>query len=305
MSGAIRPLLALMLFSGAALAQTTPRAPLVLRLPGGTRAIGLGNAFVAGRGPEVIFYNPAQMSVLRGSTISLQRFGSAATLGSLSMVGPFGKISIGAGVQYLDYHTPSATTLYNRPGQLPLGGPLQSMSLAASVAATTRIKGVRVGVAAKYVQENIGGLRDDGLALDAGVAREVGRATVGLSVQNIGGGIEILGEDAELPTRVSLGAFSPSMLVSTYFDLVIAVAVSRERDGRIVPAAGAELLYQPVDGWYFVGRVGARRVEGGPRPLESPVTLGGSFGLDRFWLDYAFLPGRGSSASHRLGIRIQ
>jgi hypothetical protein len=35
------------------------------------------------------------------------------------------------------------------------------------------------------------------------------------------------------------------------------------------------------------------------------VTFGGSFGLDRFWLDYAFQPYKGPGAAHRLGIRIQ
>lgn len=305
MPSTLRPLLLFALLAQPAPAQPAPTAPLVLRLPGGTRAAAVGNAFTAGRGAEVIFYNPAQIGILRGTTLSIGRFGSAATLGTLSTVGPFGKVVIGAGVQYLNYGSPVSSGLYSRPGILPVGGPLQSSSLAATVAVGTRIKGVRIGVAGKYLQENIGGLRDDGLALDAGVAREFRRATFGLAVQNIGGGVEILGERARLPTRVSLGAMSPSILLGSYFDLIVAAAVSRERDGRIMPGAGAELFYQPVEGWYLVGRAGVRRVDGGARPLESPLMLGGSFGLDRFWLDYAFQPSRGSTATHRVGIRIQ
>lgn len=305
MSLPVRPLLGLALLSTPVLAQQAPIAPLVLRLPGGARAAGVGNAFTAGRGAEVIFYNPAQIGILRGTTMSLARFGSSATQGVLSTVGPFGKVAIGAGVQYLDYESPVTSGLYSQPGILPVGGPLQSSSLAATVAASTRIKGLRLGVGGKYVQEYIGGLRDGGLALDVGVAREFGRATIGLAVQNIGSRIEILGETASLPTRVSLGVISPSIRLGSYFDLVIVAAAARERDGRIVPGGGLELFYQPVEGWYFVGRVGARRVEGGITPRESPVTLGGSFGLDRFWLDYALQPSRGSSATHRIGIRIQ
>jgi hypothetical protein len=305
MSLTIGPLIAVALLATPALAQHPPTAPLVLRLPGGSRAAGLGNAFTAGRGAEVLFSNPAQIGVLRGTTASLARFGSAATLGTLSTVGPLGKVAIGAGVQFLNYQSPAGPDLFSRPGILPVGGPLQSSSLAATVSASTRIKGVRFGIGGKYVQEYLGGLRDDGLALDIGVAREFGRATVGLAVQNVGDGLEILGQSASLPTRVSLGVISPSIRLSSYFDLTVAAAVARERDGRIAPGAGAELLYQPVDGWSFVGRVGARRVEGGTKPLESPVTLGGSFGLDRFWLDYTFQPSRGASATHRVGIRIQ
>ena len=305
MSLRLRPFLIAALLASPAVAQQAPTAPLVLRLPGGTRAAGAGNAFTAGRGAEVLFYNPAQIGILRGTTVSLARFGSSATLGTLSTVGPFGKISLGAGIQYLNYGSALGSPVYSRPGALPDGGPFQSSSLVATVAASTRIKGLRVGLAGKYVQENLGGLRDDGAALDVGVARELGRFTIALAVQNIGEGIEILGQSASLPTRVSLGAISPSIFLGSYFDVSFAAAVSRERDGRITPGAGVELSYQPVEGWYFIGRVGGRRVEGGPRPLESPVTLGGSFGLDRFWLDYAFQPSRGSSATHRVGIRIQ
>jgi len=301
----LRPLLAMALLAAPALAQSPPTAPLVLRLPGGARAAGLGNAFTAGSGAEVLFYNPAQIGVLRGTTVSLARFGSSATLGTLSTVGPFGKVALGAGVQYLDYGSAVGSTLYGRPGILPVGGPLQSSSLAATVAASTRIRGVRIGVAGKYVQEYIGGLRDDGLALDLGVAREFRRYTLALAVQNIGGGLEILGQSAALPTQVSLGVASPTIRLGTYFDLVAAAAAVRERDGRMAPGGGVELIYQPLDGWYFEGRVGARRVEAGSRPLESPVTFGGSFGLDRFWLDYTFQPSRGASATHRIGIRIQ
>ena len=291
--------------AGPGAAQSEPSAPLVLRLPGGTRALAVGDAWAAGRGAEVLFYNPAQIGVLRGTTISAQRFGDAATLGTLSTVGPFGKIWLGAGVQYLDYHAAPAAGVFTSPAGLTLRGPVNAASLAATVAAAFRFKGVRFGVGAKYVEERVGGARGNGAAFDLGAAREVRRATVALSVQNLGGDLELLGQDAELPTRVTLGLTSPSIRVSTFFDAGIALAVSREWDGRIVPGGGAELIYEPVGGWYFVARASARRVRSEPGRAESPVTFGGSFGLDRFWLDYAFQPYKGPGAAHRVGIRIQ
>ena len=291
--------------AGSGAAQSEPSAPLVLRLAGGTRALAVGDAWTAGRGAEVLFYNPAQIGVLRGTTVSAQRFGDAATLGTLSTVGPFGKIWLGAGMQYLDYHAAPAGGLFTRPAALTLRGPVNAASMAATVAAAFRFKGVRFGVGARYVEERVGGARDAGAAFDFGAAREIGRTTVALSVQGLGGDLELLGQEAELPTRVSLGAASPTIRVSTFFDAGIALAVSRERDGRIVPAGGAELIYEPVGGWYFVARAGARRVRSEPGRAESPVTFGGSFGLDRFWLDYAFQPYKGPGAAHRVGIRIQ
>ena len=305
MSRVVTSFLLVAVLTGSGAAQSDPSAPLVLRLPGGTRALALGDAWAAGRGAEVLFYNPAQIGVLRGSTVSAQRFGDAATLGTLSTAGPFGKIWLGAGVQYLDYHAAPATGFFTNPAGLTLRGPVNAASMAATVAAAFRFKGIRFGLGAKYLEERVGGAQDNGAAFDFGAAREVRRATVALSVQNVGGDLELLSQEAELPTRVTLGVTSPSIRVSTFFDAGIAVAVSRERDGRLVPAAGAELIYEPVGGWYFVARAGARRVRSEPGRAESPVTFGGSFGLDRFWLDYAFQPYRGPGAAHRIGIRIQ
>jgi len=297
-------LLALMTLAPAAAAQSTPQAPLVLLLPGGTRAIGLGNAYVAGRGSEVLFYNPAQIFVLRGSTLSVERFGSASTLGTLSTVGPFGKVWLGVGVQYLNYHT-AFSSFYTLPSALTLRGPINSSSAAATVAVALRWKGVRFGAAGKYVEERVGSIRDGGVAFDLGAAREVGRGTVGISVQNVGEDLELLGQPGDLPTRVTLGAALPPIFLGSYFDFTGFAAVSRERDGRIVPGAGVELIYQPVDGWTFIGRAGARRVRELAGRGESPITVGASFGLDRLWIDYAFQPYRGPGAAHRVAIRLQ
>src|SRR5688500_10891859 len=207
-------LLLLAVLTGAGAAQSDPpdpSVPLVLRLPGGTRALGVGDAWTAGRGAEVLVYNPAQIGVLRGTTISAQRFGDAATLGTLSTVGPFGKIWIGAGMQYLDYHAEPATGFYTDPAGLTSRGPVSAASMAATVAAAFRFKGVRFGVGAKYVEERVGGARDNGAAFDFGAAREVGRATVALAVQNLGGDLEALGTGAGLPTRTTRGVAAPAI----------------------------------------------------------------------------------------------
>jgi len=298
-------LLTVLTLSGVATAQSHDPAPLVLLLPGGTRALGVGNAFVAGRGAEVLFYNPAQMFVLRGTTLSVERFGSASTLGALSTVGPFGKVWLGAGVQYLNYHASPSLSFFTTPSTLTLRGPASASSLAATVAVAVQWKGIRFGVSGKYVEERIGGFEAGVAAFDIGAARDVMRGTIGLSVQNLGEDLELLGQVGELPTRVTLGAALPSILVSSFFDFTAFASVSRERDGRIVPGGGAELIYQPVQGWTFIGRAGARRVRNVPDRAESPVTLGGSFGLDRLWIDYAFQPYRGLGAAHRVAIRIQ
>ncbi len=301
------PLVAAGVGTTPAAAQDPQTAPLVLRLPGGTRALGMGNAFVAGRGPEALFYNPAQIGVQRGTAIAIQRFGSASTLGSFSTAGALGKVALAAGVQYLSYHTASGASFFTPPGLLTLGAGPGSSSLAAAVAGAIRWQGVRFGAAAKYVEERVLVARDGTGAVDLGAARDVGWLTVGLAVQNLGARLSYpsVTQTAKLPSRVTLGAAFSGASIGSYFDLGASAALSHERDGTIVPAGGVELTFEPVSGWTFTGRMGARRVNGSSSPSESPITLGASFGLDRFALDYAFEPYRGVGATHRIGIRIQ
>ena len=186
-------LFGLLTVAAGAAAQSHDAAPLVLQLPAGTRALGVGNAFVAGRGAEVLFYNPAQMFILRGTTLSVERFGSASTLGTLSTGGPFGKVHLGAGVQDLDYDASPGISFFTTPSVLTQGGTTSSSSLAATVAIAAQWKGVRFGVSGKYVEERIGESRAGVAAFDVGAARDVLRGTIGLSVQNLGHDLEIQG----------------------------------------------------------------------------------------------------------------
>jgi hypothetical protein len=297
--------LALPLLLAAPLAAQGSTAPLALRLAGGTRGLGFGDAYVAGRGPEAIFYNPAQVSTATGMMLSLERFGSASTLGTYAATTSLGgAFAAGFGAQYLDYG--AATGVFpTAPGALGHRGPLDAASLAATATLAFRWKGFRWGAGAKYLAERVPAGRGDGAALDLGAARDMGRFTLGLAAQNLGGHLTVAGDRADLPSRVTAGAVLNRYSISTYFDIAASAAVSRERDGRITPAGGAELSYVPLEGWLFQLRAGARRVEGGPTPHRQPYTLGATAALDRLALDYAFEAIRGGHAAHRIGIRIQ
>lgn len=297
----VLPVVATLLTTSHLLAQEIT-GPLVLRLPGGARALALGNAYVAGRGPEVLFYNPAQIAQAMGLMVSVARYRSASTHAVLSSTMALGNITLGFGAQYLNYRPVEIPT---QPGELGEKGPLLASSLAATAAGSLRWKGIRWGVAAKYVQEQVPGTRSSRAAFDFGAGREVDRFTVGLAIQNLGGKLKFPGAPLELPTRVSLGAVLPRYPIGTYFDIGASAAVARERDGRIVPGGGVELLYQPVEGWLFSLRAGAHRPEAGPGPRLHPLTLGAGIALDRVSLDYAFEAIRGGGGTHRVGIRVQ
>lgn len=282
-------------------AQGQSVAPAVLQLPASARALGVGDVFIAGRGSDVVFYNPAMLALVPGLSASVQRYGAASTLGSVSSVFSAGPIAAGIGAQLLDYGAESAG---GTRSTLAARGAVASASTAATLAVASQLKGVRLGVATKYVEERIGLSRDGGAAFDVGAGRDFfGRATLGLAAQNLGAPLHVNGAKLDLPMKATLGAAVVSPPLRTFFDLAATAAVTYRREGKWIPAGGVELNYVPLDGWVFTGRAGARRTAGefGARPL----TLGAGLSFDRISLDYAFQSFEGPEPAHRVGVRLR
>jgi hypothetical protein len=285
-------------------AQPKGGGPVILFLPAGPRALALGDAFVAGRGPEALFYNPAQIALAPGLLASAARYGNAAIHAVLATTLTLGPVTLGAGAQHLLYRiAPDAGTV--TVGELGTGGPdyRDGSGLLGVAAGALRWRGIRWGVALKYVQDQTA-TRQDAALLDFGASREFGRFTLGAAVQHLGGGPAI-GGYPERPVRVSVGAALPRTPIGTFFDVAANAGITRERDGRMTPGAGAELYYQQVEGWSFVLRAGARRPEAGPGPRTRFYKLGAGIGVDRVWVDYGFESLSNGVTVHRAGVRIQ
>ncbi|MEP6689895.1 MAG: hypothetical protein ABJD07_01995 [Gemmatimonadaceae bacterium] len=281
-------------------AQSDHFAPLVLLLPASTRAAAFGDAYVAGRDNDVIFYNPAQLGIARGVGASVARYRSASTLGSLSASTALGSGGVGVGVQMLDYG--SWPTVYPATaGALTSRGPLVSSSLAATLGAATVFRDTRIGVAGKYVEERIAGARGGVLAADIGLARDIGQVTVGFAAQNLGGAIKTGGHRASLPQRYTFGVGGGGLPVGP-FDVAASTSVAVLRNGFVTPAGGVEVSYSWLDGYAVAARFGVRRVE---TNAQSPLTLGAGASVDRIWLDYAYERYPGAGVAHRVGLRIR
>jgi hypothetical protein len=277
-------------------------APLVLQVPSGVRAAGLAGAFVAVRDIESIFYNPAQVGVLTGSAVGMGRFASAATLGTLAASTSLGAVSVGIGAQFLDFG-PLAPDVPVPSRALSARGGVAGASTAGTIAISTTFKGYRWGLGLKYVEERLGNVRDGSPAADLGVVKDGWTgliSTVALSVQNLGGDIELASSTARLPLRASLGATGLSRPVGP-LDVSATLVVSALENGFVGAALGTEWTYSPLEGYVFVARAGVRRPE---LREQRPVALGATFTADRFSFDYAWEPLR-DGTGYRLAIRVR
>ncbi|HTE45640.1 MAG TPA: hypothetical protein VK636_10385, partial [Gemmatimonadaceae bacterium] len=319
-------------------------APVVLLLPAGARSLAMGNVGVAGRDDDVLFFNPAQLIVARGTSASYERYSASSAGGTLSSVTRLTNSAIGIGARMVDYRsslsflsppnagpgtgippgvTPITTFPLDRESSVR-PGPAQGTSIEASIGYARTVKSIRIGAAAKYVEDEIPAVKIERGTLDIGLARDFFRYyTLALSVQNIGPSTslpcithsEIGHENCEveavpappsslrvpvyLPLRTTLGgSFSHQV---GEFDLVSTAAVSVLRGNAVNPAAGVELGYSWIDGYTVALRGGVRR----PIPGESPVTAGAGLTADRLSIDYALETLADGRIAHRFGFRIR
>lgn len=279
--------------------------PVSLRLPAATVALSLGNVGIVSRDADVLFYNPGMLSQAGGVAASAQRFGSAATAGSFASIQTLGGYSIGLGARFVDWRSldgqfnqaiARGSGIFSRPGVT------RASSLALTGGVGRSLGPLRVGLAATFLRESFRFDRDDALLFDAGAVMAVGPGQLGLSVQGLGGTMQLPGSGRTRPWRTTLGYGTRAYPVSTYFDFAAVAQLSVDGNEQLSPAGGLELSYVPIEGLAFAARLGARR----PRDAgESIVTTGIGVSLDRLSLDYALDPYRDGAAAHRLGIRIR
>ena len=280
-----------------ATAQADRYAPIVVQLPPTPRAAVLGNT-AAARDIEAIFGNPAMLGVAAGTVGGFARY-DAATLLSFASSASLGPLSVGIGAQYLDGPAEN--------DQLPLwsyallvDGHLSVSSAVGAFGLATTFRGVRVGAAVKYIEQSQGAVQDAAPSLDLGLAKDLARLTAGVTVQNIGAGIHFPNSSAQLPLRVSAGIAGYGFTFGP-FDLSGSAGASVLPSGDVLPAAGVELGYVPMEGYNFVARVGLRKPE---LRAQQPFSFGGSASLDRFSLEYAYEDWNGGGA-HRLALRVR
>jgi hypothetical protein len=279
-------------------AQEYPLAPLIARLPGGTRALAMANADMGGRTSDVIFYNPAQLAVATGTTASAEFYTHGDLLAGFSTTLGVGAGRIGVGVQSLTFSSASQT--YASPGSLGGEGPLSSSGLVIAAGYAHALFGFRLGANVKMLQQEIGSVRDTRGSLDAGVAYDLWGGTAGASVQNVGPSLQTFNGTVSQPERANLG-FTSGQYAAGPLELTGAATASVLRGRTFVAGAGGEVSYRGPDGYAVALRGGVRRAAEG----EGPWTGGAALTAGRFTLEYAFESRDGRPGANRIGVAIR
>lgn len=285
-------------------AQATSSPVVLLELPASTRALALGNAFVAAGADEAaIFYNPAQLraapSISAG--LSVQQWLASSTLAAAAASTHLWRGTVGVGLQVLDYGS-SERVIGDPSGGLGdgTGSTVSAGDFVASIAYAVAVRGVRLGATAKYVSQRLVDQSGGAMAGDFGAAFDVRGVTMAASVQNVGGEISLAGDRRPLPRTVHVGTAIPVRGVGPV-DLLGTVEVAHSRDGKTEPLGGLEVSYLAPGDVTILGRVGAlARPQGA---AISPVSFGAGLRSHHLALDYAYEGSDVLGAMHRVGVR--
>ena len=276
-----------------------------------TRGVAMGNANLAGRDDDVIFYGPSQLAVARGTSVAGERYFDGLASGTAATTSRLGSGGIGVGAQIVEGKN-SASCL--QQFALPNGSPAaQTISLTqAIVGAAQTYKHIRFGLAAKFATETADDQRLSRFLVDVGLSHDFTLGdfiplTAAFAVQSIGGNPTdafALG----VPRTASVGLSTGGPLGA--FDVAVMAQAGVEHSGvlddiknRPLLRGGVELGYTWLDGYTIAIRGGERT--GSSFDLTGHTTFGAGLVLDRFSFDYAFEHLQGSYAANRFGIRLR
>lgn len=297
-----------LLFAPAAYAQAPSPGFVVLSLPSDPRTTALGDAFVAGRDADVIFYNPAQLAGSRPSDAGLSFTIDSPSSKHVTLASTYaaGKLSFtfGWGVQRVDFHASPTATGPLDADTILTSGPANGSSTLLVVGGAIAYKGFRMGAAGKYVADQVTpvtaggtGFQSQAVLADLGVAHNLFGGVLAASFQNLGHAHDPLGQTATIPKQflfgwsttrpagpVDLGIYSEGLV----------------RDGWVSPAGGLDLGYSWIEGYSIALRVGARR----PETADTrPLAFGAAFTADRLTVEYGVELYAGGRASNGVTIR--
>ncbi len=280
----------------------------VLQFLPGSRAAALSGAYTAIAGDaDAIFYNPAGIASLRrAATLSYESYVADVAYGSLGAATRLSSFTIGASVAFLnagDIREVLPDPVFGGNTGIETGETVSaSESALRLVAALPLLDGrLRAGAAIGFVATSLAEQHQTAPIADLGAQYDVGPATLGISLRNLGTDLSGDAED-ELPTEARFGASTQIARPGVGVLNATAEIVSRLREGSITFAGGVEAGLPGTDARPFA--LLARFGFDAESNQLGALRAGASLGFKEVAFDYTFQQLDHFGTVHRFGLRI-
>jgi len=293
-----------------------------LKIPAGAKAPAMGGAYTGIAGDAyAVYYNPAGIAVLPGSevTASYNNYLSDIQGGYLSYIFDWTrKGKLGVTVNYLNYgDTPKLDGNGNELGEFGAGALALSLTFAKKwergeedyspmedeTYPENALSGFAVGASAKFIYESIDDYSSDAVAIDLGLQYGLKdrRTSVGVSASNLGFQLKGLssGHKDPLPAivRAGIGHSLKAM------PLTIAVDAIKPFDNDFRLGAGVNFTqFEQLELRVGYNTIGEDYKTGSDSDDWGGISFGAGLKIDKFVLDYAYIPFADLGNSHRLAI---
>ncbi len=197
-----------------------------LKMEPGSRAMGMGGAFVAqANDASSIWWNPAGMVRLDRTEAMFMHANWLAGIKYefVSAVAPFGDNAVGVSVTSLNYGQMEVTTVQQPDGT---GEMFTPTSLALTVGYSRRLSDdFSFGINAKYVNDQIKNSGASAFAIDVGTLYKVGILSIGAAISNFGTKMQMTGADLNRVIQVGNDPNVVSTLKTVQYDLPLRLCV--------------------------------------------------------------------------------
>jgi hypothetical protein len=275
------PIFIILLASAARSAETAA----YLDIGVGARAVGMGGAYTAlADDAHAVYWNPAGLARLekREAGASHAELSNSTRHDFLAYAHPTSQAVFAGAFTYLSQgKIEGRDTLGNRTGGF------DASDAAVAFAAGRKADLADLGVSVKYLRSHIASTEAQGLAVDAGLKRELaiarGKVVLGAALRNLGPGLKYVDQRNDLPLRLALGA-------AYRFEKGHALAVELQNGPRGAGTnGGIGGEYKAHEGVFL--RLGytskSAAVAGSGFDAARGLTLGVGLRKERFSLDYA------------------
>lgn len=295
-------LLGIGLLGGTGVAEPGATTAAFLLVPVGGRPVAMGGAYTAlAEDPYALHYNPAGLArAKRGIVFANNQHILDMSQNYAAFAFPLNVGVVGVAVNHFDLGKFDRAIITNPaapglPGSYALSDRFSSSNLALSIGYARDIimSGLAVGIAGKYIRQDIDKYDDEAFAVDLGLyyRKEDHPLSLGLSVLNLGDKLRMHARQDKLPLTLRLGG---------------AYRVIQERltlTADLSKTAHDDHYYAHVGGEYWVAEMIALRI--GYDAVSSAgngLRAGIGFRANQFSFDYAFADEGPLKQAHRISM---